>query len=102
MSTMKLPESGRKPRALIIGGSMAGLFAALLLRRAGWQADVFERVGAELSGRGAGIVTHAELFEVLNRAGVDSQAARIGVSVSGRRVFGQDGSIIGELPLHQV
>ena len=41
-----------KPKAVVIGGSMAGLFAALLLRRAGWQVDVYERIGAELAGRG--------------------------------------------------
>ena len=112
MSTTRLstPQSrpalesrpARQPRAIIVGGSMAGLFAALLLRRAGWQADVFERVGAELSGRGAGIVTHSELFDVLKRAGIDSQAAQVGVSVSGRRVFGRDGSIVGELPFRQI
>lgn len=93
---------GRQARAIVVGGSMAGLFAALLLRNAGWRADVFERVGAELSGRGAGIVTHAELFDVLKRAGIDARAAQVGVSVSGRRVFGRDGSIVGELPFEQI
>src|ERR1700716_2710502 len=73
-----------QPKAAIIGGSMAGLFAALLLRRAGWQVDVYERIGAELGGRGAGIVTHSELFEVLGRAGIDTEAAAMGVVVPGR------------------
>jgi 2-polyprenyl-6-methoxyphenol hydroxylase-like FAD-dependent oxidoreductase len=27
-------------RALVIGGSMSGLFAAIVLRRAGWHAEV--------------------------------------------------------------
>jgi len=30
-------------RALIIGGSVGGLFTANLLRRAGWTVQVFER-----------------------------------------------------------
>ena len=51
-------KSRTQPRAVVIGGSMAGIFAALLLRRAGWAVDVYERIGAELAGRGAGIVTH--------------------------------------------
>jgi len=49
-------EKASKRRALIVGGSMSGLLAALLLRHAGWDVDVFERVESELAGRGAGIV----------------------------------------------
>ncbi len=43
-------------------------------------ADVFERVGGELAGRGAGIVTHEELFEVLGRAGIDAGPAALVLS----------------------
>ncbi len=57
-------------RALVIGGSLAGLFAGLLLRRAGFDVDIYERVRAELAGRGAGIVTHAMLEEALDAAGI--------------------------------
>ena len=39
---------------------MSGLLAALLLRRAAWDVDVFERVESELAGRGAGIVAQTE------------------------------------------
>jgi 2-polyprenyl-6-methoxyphenol hydroxylase-like FAD-dependent oxidoreductase len=81
---------------------MAGLFTALLLRRQGWRVDVFERIGGELSGRGAGIVTHGPLFDVLARAGVRCAPAGLGIPVAGRRVFGQDGRLEGEVPLPQV
>jgi 2-polyprenyl-6-methoxyphenol hydroxylase-like FAD-dependent oxidoreductase len=91
-----------QPTAVVIGGSMAGIFAALLLRRAGWAVDVYERVGAELAGRGAGIVTHRELFDVLGRARIDTAAAAVGVSVPGRRVFDRGGRVAGELALPQV
>jgi 2-polyprenyl-6-methoxyphenol hydroxylase-like FAD-dependent oxidoreductase len=37
---MKSPDS---PKALVIGGSLGGLFAATALRAIGWQVDVFER-----------------------------------------------------------
>src|ERR1700758_5114124 len=97
-----LGKGSTKPKAVVIGGSMAGLFAALLLRRAGWQVDVYERIGAELAGRGAGIVTHQELFEVLARAGIDTEAAAVGVAVPGRRVLDRTGRIEGEHELHQV
>jgi len=89
-------------KALVIGGSMAGLFTALLLRRDGCQVEIYERIGAELAGRGAGIVTHRELFDVLGRAGVDTKAASVGVAVPGRRVLGRSGRVEGELELPQV
>jgi 2-polyprenyl-6-methoxyphenol hydroxylase-like FAD-dependent oxidoreductase len=95
-------KPGMQPKALVIGGSMAGLFAALLLRRQGWDVDVYERIGAELAGRGAGIVTHRELFDVLGRAGIDTAAAAVGVAVPGRRVLDRSGRVAGELRLPQV
>jgi 2-polyprenyl-6-methoxyphenol hydroxylase-like FAD-dependent oxidoreductase len=48
-------------RALIIGGSVGGLFAANCLRKIGWDVTVFERNPDELAGRGAGISTHSQL-----------------------------------------
>jgi 2-polyprenyl-6-methoxyphenol hydroxylase-like FAD-dependent oxidoreductase len=40
-------------RALVIGGSLGGLFAAGWLRRVGWHVTVFERVEDDLASRGA-------------------------------------------------
>jgi 2-polyprenyl-6-methoxyphenol hydroxylase-like FAD-dependent oxidoreductase len=39
------------PRALIIGGSLGGLFAATTLRAIGWQVDIFERSPHDLDSR---------------------------------------------------
>jgi 2-polyprenyl-6-methoxyphenol hydroxylase-like FAD-dependent oxidoreductase len=58
-------------RALIIGGSLGGLFAAHLLRAAGWDVEVYERIGDDLAGRGAGLGTHDALREMMARIGVD-------------------------------
>jgi 2-polyprenyl-6-methoxyphenol hydroxylase-like FAD-dependent oxidoreductase len=93
--------SNSTSRALIIGGSMGGLFAALLLRKAGWDAEVFERVNAELSGRGAGIVTHAELCSVLKAAGFDP-TKDLGVDVEGRKAFDRLGRVIATYACRQV
>lgn len=80
-----------KGKAIVIGGSIGGLFAACLLRRKGWEVDVYERVGVELSGRGAGIVTHTALIEALTQAGVSTEA--LGV-ISGHRVaYHADGTV---------
>src|SRR6266478_618988 len=67
-------------RALIIGGSVGGLFAANMLRSIGWDATVFERNAEELTGRGAGISTHPQLHDVTRRLGIpfdDSMGIRV-------------------------
>lgn len=46
------------PRVLVLGGSLGGLSAALLLRDAGCDVEVYERSKADLRSRGAGIVVH--------------------------------------------
>lgn len=80
-------------RAIVIGGSMAGLFSALFLRKAGWQVDIYERVDAELSARGAGIVSHPEMIDSL--AALDIHYGdTLGVEIEERRTLGRDGSLL--------
>ena len=57
-------------RAIIIGGSMSGLFSAAFLRQIGWDVDVYERSRVELVGRGVGITGHPELFKALEAKAV--------------------------------
>src|SRR3546814_6751103 len=66
-----------------------------MLHRAGWDVLVLERAGDSLSGRGAGIVTHPELFACLEAAGIIIDD-RIGVSIPGRVTLGRDGSLLQE------
>jgi len=82
-------------RALVIGGSMSGLFAGTLLRRAGLAVDVYERVEAELTGRGAGIVTHPQMRAVLEAAGCEA-GRDLGVDVASRRTLDRVGRVVGE------
>lgn len=79
--------------ALVVGGSLGGLLAANLLHRAGWDVHVYERVARDLEGRGAGIVTHPELLEVVARAGVAVDES-LGVRVQERVTLAQDGSVL--------
>src|SRR5580704_11483110 len=58
------------PRALVIGGSVGGLFAAHMLRSIGWDVVVFERSGDDLARRGAGIGASDAMFAVMRRIGV--------------------------------
>ncbi len=87
-------------RALVIGGSLGGLFAANLLARAGWDVEVFERVGEALAERGAGIVTHGELFDAIRRAGATIDET-IGCETHSRVTLDREGRIIAALPLRQ-
>ena len=80
---------------------MSGLIVGLHLLKRGWQVDVFERVPVELSGRGAGVVTHDELFQALAPLGIKT-GTDLGVVVPGRVVFAQDGSVLGTRDLPQV
>ena len=69
-------------RAIIIGGSMSGLFAPAFLRQIGWDVDVYERSTVELVGRGAGITTHPELLQALEKAAPGTRD--LGIEVSKR------------------
>ena len=78
-------------RAIVIGGSVAGLLSACLLRLKGWQVDVFERSTVELKGRGAGIVSHDELLSVLASCG--AELSNFGVQLTDRILFDRSGKI---------
>jgi 2-polyprenyl-6-methoxyphenol hydroxylase-like FAD-dependent oxidoreductase len=86
-----------KRRALVIGGSVGGLFAANLLRRAGWDAVVFERVAEGLSSRGAGLGTHPQLSDVLRRIGIVFDDT-MGVRVETFICLDRDRGIIATIP----
>ena len=57
----------------------------LMLRRAGWDVDIYERVDSELSGRGAGIVAQPELIERLRALGLATDA--LGVAITTRKIL---------------
>jgi len=100
--------NGSAGRVIVIGGSLAGLLAGLLLRRQ-FTVDIYERE-AELTGRGAGIVTHALLSEALDAAGIawrhdggvqDGGAQDLGIEVRTRRFFDRDGRVGLDYPYRQ-
>lgn len=82
-----------KYRALIIGGSLGGLFAGNLLQRIGWDVDIFERSPHDLDSRGGGIVLQPDVVEVVRQAGVDLDAVALGVESRFRTVLRPNGSI---------
>ncbi len=87
--------------ALIIGGSLGGLFAAHLLRAAGWRVDVFERSAEDLAGRGLGLGTHDAMIAVLRRIGIDVDTP-LGVATHSYLWLDASGGINGDVPLPRV
>lgn len=79
---------------------MSGLFTAAFLRQVGWDIDVYERSSVELVGRGAGITTHPELLEALERSGAGLQD--LGVEVDKRITLDRHGKVIAEKRLPQI
>jgi len=84
----------------VIGGSMSGLLSGLLLRRAGWDVDIYERVESELAGRGAGIVAQYELIERLKK--LDLPTDRLGVKMTTRKILDAQGRLTHEFECPQV
>jgi 2-polyprenyl-6-methoxyphenol hydroxylase-like FAD-dependent oxidoreductase len=87
-------------RALVIGGSMSGLLAAIMLRRRGWAVDVFERVAGELAGRGAGIVAQPSLTARLEALGLETGS--LGVASARRQMLDRDGRVAAAITCPQI
>jgi 2-polyprenyl-6-methoxyphenol hydroxylase-like FAD-dependent oxidoreductase len=79
---------------------MSGLLSALLLSRAGWGVDIYERVEGELSGRGAGIVAQPELIARLQTLGFDT--TDLGVHIASRKILNREGQLTRSLDCPQV
>jgi len=85
-------------RAIVIGGSLAGLFAGTLLRSIGWQVDIYERSPHTLDSRGGGIVLQPDVVEAFQRVGIAWD--KLGVVAHERYYLQRNGSI-QQMPLRQ-
>ncbi len=78
--------------AIVIGGSLGGLFTGIMLRSIGWEVDIYERSPHNLDSRGGGIVLQPDVIEVFQRAGI-SYEQPLGVVAHERYYLNRDGSI---------
>ncbi len=85
-------------RAIVIGGSLAGLFAGTLLRSIGWQVDIYERSPHTLDSRGGGVVLQPDVVEAFQRTGIPHEA--LGVLAQERYYLQRDGNI-HQMPMRQ-
>lgn len=81
----------------VVGGSLGGLTAALVLREAGCEVELFERSASELFGYGAGIVIHEATVRYF-RERTALTLDEISVPVAALRYLGRDGSVVYEEP----
>ena len=85
------------PAVSVVGGSIGGLTAALVLRDAGCDVRVFERSPAALTARGAGLaVLDSTLKYLVERGGL--RAEDVCSSTSWIRFLHRDGSVQHEQP----
>ncbi|MGH7775592.1 MAG: FAD-dependent monooxygenase [Candidatus Dormibacterales bacterium] len=89
------PAPGRGIRVAVVGGSIGGLTAALLLRDLGCEVQVFERARAALQSRGAGIVVHPMTTRYLVERGL-AEVDRVTVGAACLRYLGPVGEVIFE------
>lgn len=85
----------------IAGGSLAGLFAGILLQQEGHDVKVYERSSSGLAGRGAGLVPQQDLFEVLEQIGCED-VAQVGVVANERIYLDAAGRIAQRLGMPQM
>ena len=88
-------------KALVIGGSMAGLFAGNLLHRADWEVTILEKSSVPLVSRGTGIATHPGLIKALQAAGAQFDPTALGVDTDRRFFSTQDGKMVAEMVVPQ-
>src|SRR4029079_1958875 len=98
MAPITSQAPGRR-RVIVIGGSMSGLFAGLLLRRRGFEVDIYERVDSELAGRGAGIVAQPNVKRTLRDLGIETRD--LGVEATIRRILDVEGRLVCETVVPQ-
>ncbi len=87
-------------RAIIIGGSLGGLFTGTLLRSIGWTVDIYERSSNSLASRGGGIVLQPEILQAFDRANIKYELP-FGVTAYERLYLESDGSIAEKMLMRQ-
>jgi 2-polyprenyl-6-methoxyphenol hydroxylase-like FAD-dependent oxidoreductase len=88
-------------RAIIVGGGIGGLAAAIALVRAGWQADVFEQA-AELREVGAGLTIWSNGVLALRHLGVESAALDVAAANHRTEVYSWRGQRLASMSLEEL
>jgi FAD-dependent urate hydroxylase len=85
-------------RALIIGGGIGGLCAAIALRQAGIDATVYEKV-SEMYEVGAGLTLWTNAVRALQKLGLTDALQAIGASYTRATIYSWQGELLSETPI---
>lgn len=96
----RLMGNVHRPSAIIIGGSLSGLFTATALRAVGWDVKLFEQSPNELDSRGGGIVLQPDVLEAFRFGGVKLPAYP-GVDSGDRIYLDQNDRIVDQFYMPQ-
>ncbi len=88
-------------KVIVIGAGIAGLTAAIALRKAGVEVEIYERV-RELREVGAGISLWANAIRALDRLGLGDAIRARSVAYSRTALRRSDGRVIVESPLEEI
>jgi FAD-dependent urate hydroxylase len=85
-------------KAIVIGAGMGGLTAAIALRQAGYEVEVYDRV-KELRPAGAAISLWSNGVKVLNRLGLGREIAQVGGQMNRMTYYSQTGELLTDFSL---
>ncbi|HEY9762890.1 MAG TPA: FAD-dependent urate hydroxylase HpxO [Trichocoleus sp.] len=86
-------------KVVVIGAGIGGLTAGIALYRAGYQVEIYERVG-ELRPAGAGISLWSNGIKVLNWLGLGDQIAKVGGQMDRMRYIDRTDALLNDIDLH--
>lgn len=78
--------------AIVVGGSLGGLFVGNILKSLGWKVSIYEQSPNELKHRGGGIVLQPDVVELMRNVGIDLSTSELGVISRNRTIYAPDGS----------
>src|SRR4029434_247606 len=88
------------PKAIVIGGGIGGLAAAVALSKVGIAVAVFERAPA-IREVGAGLSLWSNAVTALRRLGLESRITELGSPVEGVRVAAAAGQVLSEIAIEE-